>query len=248
MTGEKTIKSLVSNKLDDVVTWTSWRTVASKTKKGKESKNKKPKSSQGTVADCIKELIEVDIMKKKNTIDKSKLKSKRLVKSKKGKATKPELQFSFVKHFFSQSYQYKQYAQCIKALKPGEAVCTQDFSNPIDCTPQEEVKAARYGGSLQVTCHPSVIYAKVNEKTTIKVSIIHLSDNTQNNAKMVSYISTDCINYVLEKYPETTWVKFYFWSDGCPLQYKCKTSFHYLKKIRNVEVERNFFASEHGKK
>ena len=84
-------------------------------------------------------------MKKKNTIDKSKLKSKRLVKSKKGKATKPELQFSFVKHFFSQSYQYKQYAQCIKALKPAEAVCIQDFSNPIDCTPQDVVKAARYG-------------------------------------------------------------------------------------------------------
>ena len=43
----------------------------------------------------------------------------------------------------------------------------------------------------------------------------------------------------------------YVWSDGCVQQYKCKTSFHYLKKYLkkypDIEIERNFFGTEHGK-
>ena len=237
---DKTIKSLVSTKLDDLITWTTWGNVVSKTKKDKESKNKKPIKHQGTVADCRKELIEVDIMKKK-----SKCKNK----SKKNNDKESKYGFTFVKHFFSQSYQYQQFAKCKSTLKPGQALCLQDFSNSIDCTPQDETKAGRYGGPLMVTSHPTVIYPKVSEETTPKeekIVITHLSANNKQDAHMVYYITKDCIEYLVKNFPETTWTKIYIWSDGCTQQYKSKTSFYYLKKF-DIEVERNFFATEHGK-
>ena len=226
---DRIILSLVSNKLNEEITWKSWITVESKTKADKESKNKRIKHSTGTIEECAKQLIEIDLMRKK--------------KKSKTQKEDPELGFTFVKHYFTQSYQHRQYSECIKQLVANEAVFTQDFSNPIDCTPQDEVKAGRYGGPPQVTCHPTVMHLGPSGEE--KIVIIHLSDNKKHNAHMVHYITVDCIKYILRKYPDVK--KIYLWSDGCPTQYKCKTSFYYLKKIFNVEVERNFFGSEHGK-
>ena len=100
-----------------------------------------------------------------------------------------------------------------------------------------------------VTSHPTVIYPRVSEETTAKeekIVITHLSDNNKQDAHMVYYITKDCIEYLVKKFPKTTWTKLYIWSDGCTQQYKSKTSFYYLKKF-DIAVERNFFAPEHGK-
>ena len=135
-------------------------------------------------------------------------------------------------------------------MRDGEIVIVQDFSNLIDCTPQDEVKAAHYGGAAQITAHPSLVYAKVEGKE-IKMVITHVSDIKKHDAHMVDHITTDILDIVQKKYPDIKFRKVYLWSDGCVQQYKCKTSFHYLKKYLekypDIEIERNFFGTEHGK-
>ena len=63
-------------------------------------------------------------------------------------------------HYSTQLYQHKQFAMCKENLEDGEVTDVQDFSNNIDCTPQDEIKGARWG-AVQVTAHPSVLQAKI---------------------------------------------------------------------------------------
>ena len=79
-----------------------------------------------------------------------------------------------------------------------------------------------------------------------QIVITHLSDVTNHDAHIVYYMTKDCIETLKTMHPEIEWTKFYIWSDGCAAQYKGKHSFYYLDKFP-VEVERNFFGSEHGK-
>ena len=131
----------------------------------------------------------------------------------------------------------------------GEVLILQDFSNLIDCTPQDQVKVNFYGGAAQITAHPSVLYPQCEGKKCEeeKMVIVHVSDIKKHDAHMVSHITIDLLNILKEKYPDTKWKKAYVWSDGCVQQYKSKTSFHYLKKFHDIDVERNYFGTEHGK-
>ena len=61
---ENKILSLVSHKLDDKIEWSSHKTVETKTKANKDSKFKRKLPTQGTVAECAKQLIEVDVIRK----------------------------------------------------------------------------------------------------------------------------------------------------------------------------------------
>ena len=98
-----------------------------------------------------------------------------------------------------------------------------------------------------MTVHPHVFYFKTSEnEKTQRLVIFHLSDIRQHDAQLVHHMTQDCINILSEKYPNEKWEKFYLWSDGCVSQYKGKSSFYFLDKFQ-VEVERNFFGSEHGK-
>ena len=53
--------------------------------------------------------------------------------------------------------------------------------------------------------------------------------------------------FFLRYFQNFIWKKIYLWSDGCASQYKGKTSFWYLKNFKDINIERNFFGSEHGK-
>ena len=77
--------------------------------------------------------------------------------------------------------------------------------------------------------------------------IIHVSDSKKHDAHMVSHITIDLLNILKEKYPDTNWKKAYVQSDGCVQQYKCKTSFPYLKKFHDIDIEINYFGTENGK-
>ena len=134
--------SLVANKLDNEITWQKWTTEEYKTKNNKISKQKYLENVTGTVKECTRQLIEIDI-------------------------AKPNIGFTFVTHYFTQLYQHKQYAKCKENLEDGEVTDVQDFSNNIDCTPQDEIKGARWGAA-QVTAHPSVLEAKIPEKKNFR--------------------------------------------------------------------------------
>ena len=219
---ESTIMSLVACKLNDKIEWREWVTKDYMTKNDKPSKRKFLEIVKGTVKDCTEQLINVDIMK-------------------------PNSGFTFVKHYSTQLYQHKQYAKCKENLENGEIIAVQDFSNNIDCTPQDEIKAAHWS-AVHVTAHPSVLEAKIPGKNELhKAVITHLSDIKTHDAHMVYHITMECINYFRENFPEVIWKKNYLWSDGCASQYKGKTSFWYLKNFENINIERIFFGSEHGK-
>ena len=100
--------------------------------------------------------------------------------------------------------------------------------------------------------HPTVLFYRLKENGEVhRLVITHLSDVTVHDAHLVHYMTLDCISILKEKHPLIKWTKFFIWSDGCASQYKGKNSFYYLDKFRDgvdgVDVERNFFASEHGK-
>ena len=125
-------------------------------------------------------------------------------------------------------------------------VCSCKTLHAIDISHQDEIKAS-YWSKKQVSMHPTVIYYKTEEHADPhKLVVTHFSDNTSHDAHMVFYFTRDCIEYLKETFPTSQLTKIYIWSDGCSAQYKGKHSFYYLDQLE-VDVERNFFGSEHGK-
>ena len=221
---DQTIKSIITSKgldFSKTIKWFAWVTETSEHPKTKKiSKRKALVCKSGTIAECEKELIDNDIVN-------------------------PNQGFTFPQHYFTQHYQQKMFTECIDSLKEGEIICLQDFSNKITLTQQDEIKSAFYG-TPQVTVHPTVIYAKLTgESDPKRIVITHLSDIKEQGADMVHYITSDCIKYLSDNF-DVSWKKVYLWSDGCASQYKSKSSFFFLGKY-DVDIERNFFASEHGK-
>ena len=104
----------------------------------------------------------------------------------------------FIKHYFTQQYQHQQFKKCKENLRDNEMVVLQDFSNLLDCTPQDEIKAAHYGGAAQITAHPSIVYAKI-DGIEIKMVITHVSDIKKHDAHMVDHITTDILDIVQKK-------------------------------------------------
>ena len=201
--------------------WKTWEYVDYQQKTGKVVSKKILVTKNGSVRKCLDELIYTDVMK-------------------------PGKSFTFVQHFFTQSFQFQMYLDNILALKPGQCLGVQDFARNLEVSFRVEIKASNWS-KQQMTVHPHVFYFKTSEtEETQRLVIFHLSDIAKHDAQLVHHMTQDCINILSEKYPNEKWEKFYLWSDGCVSQYKGKSSFYYLDKFK-VEVERNFFGSEHGK-
>ena len=203
------------------VSWKTWEYIDYQQKSGKVVSKKILVTKNGSVRKCLDELIYTDVMK-------------------------PGKSFTFVQHFFTQSFQFQMYLDNIHALKPGQCLGVQDFARNLEVSFRVEIKAANWS-KQQMTVHPQVFYFKTSEtEETQRLVVIHLSDIAKHDAQLVHHMTQDCINILSENYPNEKWEKFYLWSDGCASQYKGKSSFYYLDKFE-VEVERNFFGSEHGK-
>ena len=203
------------------IVWQRWENVDYVQKSGKTVTKKKLKTKPGTIHDCINEFIELDVIK-------------------------PGQNISFVKHFFNQSYQFQLYLDCKNSLKPGQCLGIQDFARNIEIYYRSTIKAFNWS-KTQITVHPTVLYFRTTASDELKrIVIIHLSDINTHDATLVHFITKDCIKELSSMYPNEKWKKFFLWSDGCSAQYKGKNTFFFLDKF-DVEVERNYFGSEHGK-
>ena len=199
----------------------TWKNVEYFTKNGKKCFRRTLITESGTYDECVAKLINDDIFG-------------------------PGKNFTFVQHYFTQKYQTKMYNACKANLKSGECLLLQDFSRNRDIFHQDEVKASWWSNKA-VTMHPTVIYCKIdNNQDPTRLVITHLSDITSHDSHLVYYITKDCIDFVCKNLYWIQWHKFYVWSDGCTAQYKGKHSFYYLGKF-GVDIERNYFGSEHGK-
>ena len=161
--------------------------------------------------------------------------------------TKPLLRCTFPEHFFAKKYQKEMFHQSKLSLKIGQCIMVQDFAKNRDIVFQDEIKS-NYWVKKQVTLHPSVLFYKLTDEQEEpnKLVITHLSDIKNHDAHMVHFITKECISILQDKHPEINWDKFIVWSDGCASQYKGKNAFYYLDKY-SINLERNYFASEHGK-
>ena len=158
----------------------------------------------------------------------------------------PAERFSFIEHYMAQKFQFKAYKECLSSLKGGQCLMVQDFARNRDIEYQDEIKS-QWWTKQQVTLHPTVLFYRLEDEGKIhRLVVSHLSDIINHDAHLVHYMSLDCISILKEKHCNVEWSKVFLWSDGCASQYKGKISFFYLDKFP-IDVERNFFASEHGK-
>ena len=220
----KTINSLACNlDMDKIVFWKRWEYVNVTQKSGKEVPKRLSNTRRGTIRECLDELIQKDILKPQRNVE-----------------------VTFVRHFFTQSYQFQKYKECLRTLRPGHCLIIQDFAQNIEIRYYLEIKAKNWS-KKQISLHVQVLLYMTSESEEIhELQIAHLSDYTKHDAPMVHHVSTDAIDIVSKKHPEENFVKFYIWSDGCTGQYKGKSSFYFLDQYES-RVERNFFGSEHGK-
>ena len=215
----ETLLSKVPNQ-DKNITWYTWQKSEVKRKNGKIGYQRDIVCKTRPFTDFKKELIE-DVLH-------------------------PTQRSSFIEHYMTQKFQYKTYKDCLAYLKPGQFIMVQDFAKNRDIINQDEIKAS-YWIKHQVTMHPTVIFYRLIENGPINILVVtHLSDITNHDAHLVHYMTLECIEILQKKYPTVKWTKAFLWSDGCAAQYKGKNSFYYLDKFP-LDVERNFFASEHGK-
>ena len=158
----------------------------------------------------------------------------------------PAERFSFIEHYMAQKFQFKAYKECLSSLKGGQCLMVQDFARNRDIEYQDEIKS-QWWTKQQVTLHPTVLFYRLEDEGKIhRLVVSHLSDIINHDAHLVHYMSLECISILKEKHCNVEWSKVFLWSDGCASQYKGKISFFYLDKFP-IDVERNFFASEHGK-
>ena len=187
--------------LDMNITWRKWENSRFETESGKICNKKDIKEKTGTKAQCLEELLIHDIIK-------------------------PNRGFTFILHFFSQSYQTKMFNECKKVITDNEVIFVQDFAQNIELKHQGQIKGAHWN-LKQITVHPTVAFVKVpGEIKPKKYIIVHLSDIKEHGASMVHYITTDCIKYLKEKL-KIKLSTIYLWSDGCAAQYKGKNSFFF---------------------
>ena len=98
----------------------------------------------------------------------------------------PGKSFTFVKHYFTQKYQFKKYKECLESLKIGECILLQDFSRNKDIGYQDEIKSA-YWTNKQVSVHPTVIFFRTTKGgNPKKIVITHLSDVTNHDVHIVT--------------------------------------------------------------
>ena len=220
----KKIESLASDlNMEKMVHWSRWGYMNYTQKSGKDVPKRVSLPNYGTKRKCLDELIQLDIM-----------------------GPGRNKTFTFVIHFFTQSFQFQMYKQCEDTLKPGQCINVQDFAQNIEIRYLIEIKARNWA-KRQISMHVQVLTYKTSKsKENQDLFIVHLSDILKHDAPMVHYATQDSMDILSERHPDEKWEKFYLWSDGCTSQYKGKSSFFFLDQF-DTRVERNFFGSEHGK-
>lgn len=156
---------------------------------------------------------------------------------------KPAQNTNFVNHVGSAHWQHKQYRAIKDNLPLNTALMIMDFAKNRELFYQDEIKSAFYGRN-QVTMHPIIIYYQTaSNEPAKKVSMVFLSDDRTHDHHAVAYYTNQAIDF-LKTVMDVE--KVIIFSDGCAGQYKGKGNFADIA-ISETNIERNYFASEHGK-
>ena len=147
----------------------SWQYVDYYQKKtGKKVSKRMLVKRKGTLRDCLDELINIDVLRP-------------------GKSK----EYTFVKHFFTQSVQFQMYLDCKASLKSGQCLGIQDFAQNIEIKYLREIKASNWA-KTQVTVHPQVFYYRNSQSDKLERQVIvHLTDITKHDPHIVHHMTQD---------------------------------------------------------
>ncbi|XP_052084922.1 uncharacterized protein LOC127722119 [Mytilus californianus] len=195
----------------------------SRWEKSTDSVTKKVKriivTKSGNKGTLLKEMVEEDIMK-------------------------PAQGTTFIKHLHNAQWQNKQFSTLKNTLPPNWTLQIMDFAKNRGVIYQNEIKSAFFSPE-QITMHPIVTYYQ-SEVGLVRDSAIIISEDCIHDYHAVRHFTAIVDRHIEGKTGNVPTRKVIF-SDGCSSQYKSKGPFADLSLENSVEINRNFFGSEHGK-
>ena len=123
-----------------------------------------------------------------------------------------------------------------------------DFGENFSCYHQDEVQGDHWA-KQQVTIHPVVAYFHCPEDGELmRESFCFISDDLKHDAHAVHHFCSDVLTQLRRRGVEVQ--RMIHFSDGCPSQYKGKTSFvdaSFSLEDHGIPTEKHYFGSRHGK-
>ena len=149
-------------------------------------------------------------------------------------------------HSFNASWNYVQYKQAKKNIRPGDVIFVHDFAQNYLCQHQRECQGLHWRHE-QVTLMPTVAHyvcPKENCDSLVTHEIVHVSEDLKHDAHLVKQFTTKSISILKEnKIPIRKIIEF---TDQAPSQYKNKTAFRYMTQSK-IPIMKNYFGVHHGK-
>ena len=149
-------------------------------------------------------------------------------------------------HSFNASWNYVQYKQAKKNIRPGDVIFVHDFAQNYLCKHQRECQGLHWRHE-QVTLMPTVAHyvcPKENCDSLVTHEIVHVSEDLKHDAHLVKQFTTKSISILKEnKIPIRKIIEF---TDQAPSQYKNKTAFRYMTQSK-IPIVKNYFGLHHGK-
>ncbi|XP_056020048.1 uncharacterized protein LOC125678236 isoform X3 [Ostrea edulis] len=184
-----------------------------------ETKRRVVVTKKGTKKELLAELVSVDLLK-------------------------PIQGTTFFQHLHNAKWQFKQYDILKSNLPKGYMIQIMDFAKNRALIYQDEIKSAFYT-QPQVTMHPFVTFYRNAEGNTVREASIIISEDNNHDYHAVNHYKNIVDKHLEDQVAENIEMKVEY-SDGCSSQYKSKGPFADLA-LRQENVNRNYFGSEHGK-
>ena len=149
-------------------------------------------------------------------------------------------------HSFNASWQYCQYKEAKRNIRPGDVIFLYDFTQNYLCKHQNECQWLHWRHE-QVTVMPTVVHYVCSRdgcKNLVTHEIVHVSEDLKHDAHLVKQFTTKSID-VLHK-NKVSICKIIESTDRAPSQYKNKTAFKYMSQSK-IPIMKNFFGVCHGK-
>ena len=149
----------------------------------------------------------------------------------------------FAQHSFIAVWQQDKFRHLKNNVPDNTLVQVLDFGQNYLCTFQDEAQGAHWYHN-QVTIHPIVCYYKCTCSETIRNDVIVISPDLKHDRHAVKAFEKVASSYIHNERKINFDRKIQF-TDGAASQYKSTFAFHDVSE--EINTERNFFGSRHGK-
>ena len=149
-------------------------------------------------------------------------------------------------HSFNASWQYCQYKEAKRNIRPGDVIVVHDFTQNYLCKHQNEGQGL-HRRHEQVTVMPTVAHyvcSRKGCKDLVTHEIVHVSEDLKHDTDLVKQFTAKSIDVLCKN--RVSIRKIIEFTDQAPSQYKNKTAFRYMSQSK-IPIMKNFFGIRHGK-